>query len=268
MSWKVQASRAVSKFGAVAARSEPVASLGQTRLDASPFLSRPERQALEDAALFARAVPAGASLVGEGEATDRLIVVISGWAGRFKTTRSGDRQIIGLALPGDLANLNTMLLARSGYGVRAFTDVHAVAFDRQRVLQLASQHPGIARTLTWLALVETEWLGQWLMCLGRQSAMQRLAHLFCELSARLDGQPHRHGGYELPLTQEHIADLLGLTPVHVNRTMQQLRANGLVTISRRSFSVLNVRALESLADFHPGYLHQQPDADLAGLAAC
>lgn len=234
-------------------------SLSRTRLAASPFLSDDERQALEDIALTPRSVRAGDELVREGQATDQLHLMADGWALRGKTTRDGGRQIVGLAVPGDLANLDSFLFGRPDYNVRALTPGTVVAVPRDRLLALAADHPGIARALTWCALVENAVLGQWALCLGRHSAQRRLAHLLCELAARLGADDGAGVAFTLPLTQEHLADALGLTAVHVNRVMQQLRAEGVIVTAGRSVTIPDPARLRELADFDPTYLHRDGD---------
>lgn len=239
-------------------------SLGETRLGKSAFLSDAERDALEDAMLSSRTVRSGAELVREGDRTDRLTLLVRGWACRFKTTPDGGRQIVALLVPGDVVNLDALLIDRPGYGVRALTEATLASIGRQRALALAARHPGVARTFTWLALVENATLSQWALGLGRYSALQRLAHLFCELSVRLADRPERNGGFEFPLTQEHLGEALGLTPVHVNRTIQRLRADGLIATNGRSFTIPDPDALVRLGGFDPAYLHREPeDAVLA-----
>lgn len=237
-------------------------SLSWTKLASSPVLSDEERQALEDAALTPRAVRAGDEIVREGQATDQLYVMADGWALRAKTTRDGGRQIVGLAVPGDLANLDSFLFGRPDYGVRALTHGTVVGIPRDRLLALTAAHPGIGRALTWCALVENAGLSQWALCLGRQGAQQRLAHLLCELAARLGADDGAGVAFTLPLTQEHLADALGLTAVHVNRVMQQLRADGLIITVGRSVTIPDPERLRALADFDPAYLHLEGDATI------
>ena len=229
--------------------------LARTRLWASAFLSREEQLLLESAALPAKSVRSGIDLVREGERTDNLLVVVEGWAGRYTTTSEGGRQIPTLLVAGDIANLDTLLFDRIDYGVRTFTPTTIVPLPRDRALALAVQHPGIARTFTWLALVENAALGKWALSLGRRSARERLAHLLCELSVRLDREDGGESSFALPLTQEHLADALGLTSVHVNRTMQLLRSEGLVATAGRTVTLPDVARLRRIGGFDPRYLH-------------
>ena len=130
-----------------------------------------------------------------------------------------------------------------------------VALPRDRALALAAQHPGTARTFTWLALVENAILSRCALSLGRRSAKERLAHLLCELSVRLEAEGENESSFACPLTQEQLADALGLTAVHVNRTMQQLRNGGLVATENRTVTLPDVERLRQVGGFDPGYLH-------------
>ena len=229
-------------------------SLSGTKL-AATLLSNDDRGALERIASAPRPVRAGADLVREGGTADHLHFMVEGWAVRFKTTREGGRQIVGLAVPDDMANLDSLLFTRLDYGVRAITAASVVSIPRERLTALAAERPGIAQALTWSALVENAILSQWAFCLGRHTARQRLAHLLCELAVRLDGDGDAVAGLDLPMTQEHLGDTLGLTPIHVNRTMQQLRADGLIVVANRSFTIPDAGRLRQVGCFDPAYLH-------------
>ena len=228
--------------------------LAGSRLFSSPYLSNTERQALENVAFPVRSIDNGIELLREGERADHFHIVTEGWACRYKMTRNGARQIVALLIPGDTANLDSFLFGRLDYGVRALTAAKVATIPRDRMLALADQHPGVARTLAWAAMAENATLSQWALCLGRHSARQRLAHLLCEISVRL-GESDSDTSFELPLTQEQIADMLGLTSVHVNRTIQQLRNEGVIESKNRTMTICNFEALRRAGEFDPAYLH-------------
>lgn len=251
------AARATGPFKRPALRS-----LSDTRLAASTLLSDDDRRALDDVAPAPRPFYAGDQLVPECAATDHLHFVVEGWALQFKTTPDGEQQVVGLVLPGDLANIDSLLFDRPDFGVRAITRVTAVPVPRDRLLALAAERPGIARALTWTALVENAGLIQWAFCLGRQGARERLAHLLCELAVRL-GRAGDAARFDLPMTQEHLADALGLTAVHVNRVLQRLRADRLIATASRSVTVPDTARLRELCDFDPAYLHMDGDGPAA-----
>ncbi|WP_425228869.1 Crp/Fnr family transcriptional regulator [Sphingomonas sp.] len=241
---------------AVLTRTEPrpQSSLRNTLLT-SGFLSREEQRALEDALSLARWVGPNIDLVREGEGADTLFIVAEGWAFRYTTTREGNRQLPALILPGDVGNLDSLMFDRLDYGVRTITPAKIVALPRDRALELSARHSGIARTFTWLGLLENVILSRWAQSLGRRSAAERLAHLLCELSVRLGADNEAQSSFAFPLTQEQIADVLGLTSVHVNRTMQYLRTGGLIQIANRILTIPDLAKLRQAAGFDPRYLH-------------
>jgi CRP-like cAMP-binding protein len=128
-------------------------------------------------------------------------------------------------------------------------------------LALADENLGIARTFTWAALVENAILSKWALMLGRQSARERLAHLLCELSVRLNAEADNASSFPFPLTQEQMADALGITPIHVNRTVRHLRMDGLIETTRRTLAIPDVARLRQVGGFDPYYLHITPPAD-------
>lgn len=220
------------------------------------FQSPDERMALEAVSLPPRTLPANTDLVREGDATDRLYVLTEGWACRYKTARDGSRQIVALLVPGDVANLDTLMFGRPDFGVRVLTAAKVVALPCEDVLALAGHHAGIGSVLARLSMIENAILSQWALCLGRMSAQKRLAHLLCELGERLHPDQAADGmRFDLPLTQEQLADALGLTSVHVNRTLQQLRGDALVETGSRTIGFPDVSRLRNVAEFDAAYLH-------------
>ncbi|MDB5713590.1 MAG: Crp/FNR family transcriptional regulator [Sphingomonadales bacterium] len=226
-----------------------------TRLWSSRFLARDEQRALEEAVSSSRPVRAGSDLVSEGDGTDSLFIIVEGWACRYTTTTDGAHQISALLVPGDIVNLDALLLDRLDYSVRTLTEAKVVALPRTLILALGAQYTGIARTFTWLALVENVALSKLAHSLGRHSARERIAHLLCELSMRLNGEHENESRFDCPLTQEQFADALGLTTVHVNRTIQQLRKDGLIVTGSRMMILPDVGELRKVGGFDPRYLH-------------
>jgi CRP-like cAMP-binding protein len=239
------------------ARTAPRAllSLSRTRLCASGLLSREEQHALEDAVSPVKLVGPHTDLAREREGADLLSIIVDGWACRYTTTKEGSRQLSALLLPGDVGNLDTLMFDRLDYGVRTITEAKIVTLSRDHVSALAAQHAGIARGFMWLGLVENAILSRWGMSLGRRSAGERLAHLLCELSVRVGAENNGESRFAFPLTQELLADALGLTAVHVNRTMRQLRTQGLIEIENRTLTIPNVAKLRQAGGFDPRYLH-------------
>jgi CRP-like cAMP-binding protein len=210
---------------------------------------------LEDAVSPVRSLGPHVDLAREGEGAEALPIVLDGWACRYTTTKEGSRQLSALLLPGDVGNLDTLMFDRLDYGVRTLTQAKIVTLPRDRASALAAQHAGISRSFMWLALVDNAILSRWGLSLGRRSALERLAHLLCELSVLVDAESDGESRFAFPLTQELLADALGLTAVHVNRTMRQLRTEGLIEIENRTLTIPDVAKLRQAGGFDPRYLH-------------
>jgi CRP-like cAMP-binding protein len=204
-----------------------------------------------------RSLGPGASLVAEKDRCEQLHLLAGGWAYRYALTRQGARQITAILLPGDFVNLDGLLLDRMDYGVRALTPVVVLSLPSPRVLAVAQQHPESMHLLLRRFAIENVMLSRWTLCLGRMPARTRFAHFLCELTVRLAGTSDHAGfTFELPLKQEQIADVLGLTNVHLNRTLQQLRHDGLVQLSGKTLNIPDFAALAKVGEFDPSYLHQ------------
>lgn len=253
---RVMGEGTIASVGDRRAPIHPAHDLGETSLARSGFVSDEERVALARTPVFPRSLAAGEGLVRQGSSPDHLYFLTSGWAYRYVTTRDGGQQIATLLVPGGVCNLDNLLFERADFGVRMLTAATVLALPRTHTLALAAEHPGVGRAFTWLALAENAILTQWAVGLGRRSAQERLAHLLCELSVRMGTDDAGGSSFDLPLTQEVIADVLGLTPVHVNRTMRHLRTEGLIAMAGRSVTILDVERLRALADFNASYLRQ------------
>jgi len=203
-----------------------------------------------------RTVPRSQNLVREGERVDRVHLILSGWAARYKLLPDGSRQITALLLPGDLCDLRCSMLARMNDGIVALTSISVAFIVPEAIRQLERTHPRIANALSWHELVEQGTSRAWIVNMGRRHALERVAHLLSELSTRLTwlteipGQP-----LHFPLTQEEIADALGLTAVHVNRVLHELRQRGLITSRRGGLTIVDLPTLKRMAGFNDNYLH-------------
>lgn len=232
--------------------------LAATPFSRSGFLAAEDKLALAELAGEARAFKAGADVVAEGVDTDRVYLLIDGWACRYKTSRDGARQIIGLALPGDICNLDSFMRPRVNFGVTTLTRATAVGLQRDRVQALAAERPGIAGAFTWCTIQENEILGEWALSLGRHSAYKRVARLICEVAVRLGGEHAAAASFEWPVTQQQIGDMLGLTAVHTNRTLRDLRSEGLIVIDGRQVRIPDMTELRSAGEFDGAYLDAGP----------
>lgn len=219
-------------------------------------LDATDRDALARACGDIRTVSAGTDLLRQDAPTNGLHILLDGWAARYKIMEEGSRFIPAFAVAGDICDIDALRFDRLDYGVTMLSPGAVAVLPRQRANALFSSNPAIADAFWSLALAENSILTEWAASIGRRSASQRVAHLLCELLVRLTvvGKADGHS-YELPLTQEHIADAAGLTPVHVNRTLQSLRSMGLVTVQHRRVTIHAWTALSSMCGFRPDYLH-------------
>lgn len=200
--------------------------------------------------------PVGTYLVREGDKAPDFFLLLDGYAYRSKNGRNGARQILGVHLRGDLLDLQNSLFDRADHNLQALTPIELAYIPTRSIIDLADLYPAIARALWIETLVDGSVSREWMMNIGRRTARQRIAHLFCELTLRqkmagIGGGPD----YAWPLTQEQIGDATGLTGVHVNRTLQALRENGLMTTGRRLVTIPDWAALQAAGDFRSDYLH-------------
>lgn len=209
-----------------------------------------------------RFVPIDTDLVIETSSKRSLHFLIEGWACRYATLQEGNRLISAVLLPGDVCNIDALVTEHFEYGVQTLTRAMVLTVPSRRVETLTARNAESAQVFLELACRENAMLTQWSLSLGRRSAIVGLAHLFCELSARL-GCEQRDGSssFRLPLTQERLAEILGLTAVHVNRTLQRLRREGLIVLEARHLTIPSVAALRAVADFDPDYLRRADESN-------
>jgi CRP-like cAMP-binding protein len=208
-----------------------------------------------------RVLDAGAYLVRENEVPDQCAVLVSGFAFRQKLTGDGARQIVSIHLPGDPLDLQHLFLDVADHNVQTLTRAEVAIIPRDALRRLARSNASIGHAILVLILIEASIFREWVLNVGRRDSRARLAHLLCEFAVRLDAIGlATSAGYELPMTQEQLADALGLTPVHVNRTLKGLDVDGLITRHRRHVGFPAIKALRQLADFNPRYLHLERQA--------
>ena len=218
-----------------------------------------DRRALLALPVTMRTLEAASYIVREGEAPRTCGVLVSGYAFRQKLTGDGARQIVSLHIPGDALDLQHLFLDVADHNVQALTRAELAMIPRNALRDLARERPAIGHAMLIGILVEASIFREWVLNIGRRSAQARVAHLLCEFAARLDGRGLASGeGYELPMTQEQLGDALGLTSVHVNRTLKALETAGLITRNRRHVAFPRVDALRGAADFNARYLHLEP----------
>lgn len=204
-------------------------------------------------------VPADHHLVRAGEEYGPILVVNSGWAVRYRTLADGSRQIANFILPGDFIGLNATVMSVSDYDVASITPMSFARLRIDDIIAMMETHPRLCAAIFWCNAREESILFEHLTSLGRRSALERVAHLLVELLRRLQLIELAEGdSFVMPLTQQLIADSVGLTAIHVNRMMRALEQNGLIAYSRHPvprLHVRDVRRLEAAAGFEDGYLH-------------
>jgi CRP-like cAMP-binding protein len=220
-----------------------------------------EKRAIAALPYAPREFAADQDIVKFGETPSESFTILEGWACRYKMLPGGGRQIMAFHIPGDLPDLQSLFLHRLDHSIAGITPIK-VAFIRHRDLnELIRNHEGVARALWRDALVDAAIFREWMVGIGRRNAHQRIAHLLCEMATKIDAVGLAEGDtYPWPVTQVEIADALGLSDVHVNRVLSDLKRDGLVTMQRRSFTVHNWPAFKALGEFDPLYLHLQEQA--------
>jgi CRP-like cAMP-binding protein len=192
----------------------------------------------------------------EGDAPSEVHLILSGWACRSKQLEDGRGAILAFLLPGDLCDLDTFLLHQMDHSVGALTSVAVAGIPRSLFEDLTLNHARIAQALWSSALIDAAIQREWTLNLSQRTAYERLCHLLCELFLRLRAVGLTQGSScELPITQAKLAEATGLTLVHLNRMVQELRAANLVVLRSKTLTIPNLEALMSAALFNLNYLH-------------
>ena len=235
----------------------------RTRLD------RGDRDALLALPYTPRSLKAAQYIVWEGDRPQQACLLLSGFAIRHKIVAGGRRQILSVHMAGDLIDLHNSLLRVADHNVQMLTAGEVALMPLEAVLEISRARAAVGTALWYETLVDGSIFREWIANVGRRDARTRIAHLLCEVALRLEvaGLGSR-SGYELPMTQEQLADATGLTPVHVNRTLQALGADGLINRTKRDIRVADWAALADVGDFDAKYLHvesaQGPSAGYPG----
>jgi len=204
-------------------------------------------------------VDAGASFLRQGARSDQLYTVLSGWAFRYKMLDDGRRQILNYALPGDMVGLQGALMREMEHSVDALTNITLCVFPRTRLYELYSRVPSLAFDITWLAAREEQLIDENLVSLGRRTALERTAFLLLHIFARAEESGLvKNGSIQFPFTQQHLADTLGMSLVHTNKTLRRLFVTGAVRWKDRVFEVVDRKALARIAGDEPATRRPRP----------
>lgn len=226
------------------------------RLEAYTKLSRDDRAAIGRVSHTVRELPARRDLQREGDRPRYVHLILEGWAYRYKTLPDGRRQVVAFFVPGDFCDLNVYILKQMDHSIGAITRLKVADITRDEMDDLTNRFPRITQALWWAELVNASIQREWTLNVGQRSAFERIAHLLVELFLRLECVALTKGAScEFPLTQNDLADACGLTAVHVNRTLQELRRAGLIVLQGRTLTIPDLQALKNAALFNVNYLH-------------
>jgi CRP-like cAMP-binding protein len=229
------------------------------RLTSVAALSEAEKEAVCRLPVERRLVPARTDIVKEGERPTHCCLVLKGFAFRYKLTRSGGRQILQIHVPGDMPDLQSLDLPVLDHNLAALTPTLTGEVAHDHIHELSRQFPRLASVFWRLNLIDASVMRERVVTLGQRPALSRLAHFLCEMFVRLRSVGLTEGhAMRLPITQPELADALGLSYVHVNRMMQELRGKGLIETGRDTVMLPNWSDLANLAEFDDAYLHLTP----------
>ena len=235
------------------------------KLEGFAHLSDVERTLLQEISGSSKRIDARSTLLAEGDEASGAFLILEGLACRFKLRSSGRRQILALLIPGDICDLENFLQDKMCHSVEALSPCR-IAWIPPEVVGRFQQHPNLARALKTSALVNEATLQIWLMNVGTRTAVERLAHLFCEMYVRHRVIGRTQGqSFEFPLRQMDLAEISGLSGVHVNRSLQELRHKQLIELKNRRLVILDWVGLQAMAEFEAGYLHMEGYANFAAI---
>lgn len=226
------------------------------KLRARDEIDAAEERALRDAVGEVRDLPANRTFIRRGEELQQSTLLLDGLMCRYKDLGGGERQITELHVAGDFADLHSFTLKTLDHNIMTLTDCKVAMVPHERLAQITWDHPHLTRVLWFLTNLDAAIHREWVVSLGRRSALSRMSNLFCELHVRLGivGLADE-AGYALPLTQEELAECLGLTAVHVNRTLKELRERGVIEFRSGRVQLRDLAQLKRIAEFDPAYLY-------------
>lgn len=201
-------------------------------------------------------LPADEVFIHAGRELNESTLLLDGWMARAKDLQSGQRQLAELQVGGDFVDLHGFVLKRLDHDIITLSRCRIAVVPHDRLKALTERYPHLTRLYWFMTNVDAAIQREWTLSLGRRTAISRLAQLFCELRVRLGivGLAD-NDSYDFPLTQVEVGECLGLTSVHVNRTLQELRRRGIVELESRQVRILDLPALESIAEFDNRYLY-------------
>ncbi len=226
------------------------------KLEALSPLSPADREAVGAALSNIRSFSAQTDLAREGDMPTHVHVLLEGFACQYKLVEGGKRQIVSYLVPGDLCDSHASYLDVMDHSILTLAESKIALISREALRSLFDNHPAVLRAFLCATLVSESVSRAWLANMGRRSPDKRIGHLLCELLLRLRAVGLAHNNwFSLPITQADLADTMGLSTVHVNRTLQDLKEKKLIVAKRGLFEVLDFARLREFCDFDPAYLH-------------
>lgn len=195
-------------------------------------------------------------IVEEGSHPGSVCIILAGLAYRYKLLPGGHRQILGYLIPGDLCDLSFTIVDRADHSVAAVVETRIAKIPVRRFIEALATSANVTLGLHLSAHLDAVIMREWLLNVGQRKAHQRLSHFLCEMAVRLRmvGEMKDDGSFDFPLSQSMLADTVGLTPVHINRTLQRLRAEGLIVLNRRRLTITDMQRLVAIGGFEGNYL--------------
>jgi CRP-like cAMP-binding protein len=215
-----------------------------------------DRAAIRSLPHTLRTVDPGQYIVREFDRAEHSCLLRTGFAYRHKVVGDGSRQILSIHMTGDLVDLQNSMLQTADHSVQALTSADLAFIPRSAIQTIAFAHPSVGMAMWLDTLIDASIFREWIANVGRRDSRTRTAHVLCEFALRQeDAGLGERGHYELPMTQEQLADVLGLTSVHVNRTLKSLEQEGLISRNKRAITISSWEKLRQAGDFNPAYLH-------------
>jgi CRP-like cAMP-binding protein len=219
-------------------------------------LSEDDRKAVRALPFTRRQLKAHDHVVWDGDRPQHACLLLSGFAFRHKVAGNGGRQIMSIHMKGDIVDLQNSLLGIADHNVEMLSAGELALLPVEAIREIAFSRPAIGMAMWYETLVEGSIFREWILNIGRRNANARIGHLLCEFAMRLEvAELGKQTEYELPITQEQLADAVALTPVHVNRTLMKLEEDGYISRTKRRIVINDWHKLAELADFQPRYLH-------------
>jgi CRP-like cAMP-binding protein len=230
------------------------------KLESVLTLTDDERQALENLPMQVSVIKNDQDLVREGDRPSRSCLILSGFTATYKVTKEGKRQIVNFGVAGDIPDLQSLHLKTLDVSIGTLATCRMGFIQHEDLHDLCTRYPRITAAFWRETLIEGAIFREWVTNIGRREAYNRMAHILCEVLVRLRAVGLVEGhACNLPITQGEFADAMGITTVHVNRVLQQMRADGLIELNGDRLNIPDWEKLKQVGEFDPTYLHLESD---------